>query len=337
MTIPAPAAARIRRLLCGLQDHILAHLLRARTGGTRGFARVAAVTASDTIYHVDRITEAAIDAWLEQHWPRAWPIEIVMEWRDPGATFPPGLHPRRTLYKLILDPIDGTRNLMYDKRSAWTLAGLAPQRGAATHLGDIEVAAMTELPASKQDRSDQFSAVRGGGRRGLVAESVDLRPGGKRTRFRPRPSPARHCRGGFASVVRFFPEAKAMLGIFEEELWRRLYGDCRPNTALVFEDQYLSTGGQIYELLVGHDRFIADLRPLAYRRLGLTDSLTCHPYDICTALLLQEAGGRVEDPTGRPLRVRLDAVSPVAWVGYANSALARHLRPVLRRLVRETF
>jgi len=30
---------------------------------------------------------------------------------------------------------------MYDKRSAWILAGLAPQRGARTHLGDIVVAA----------------------------------------------------------------------------------------------------------------------------------------------------------------------------------------------------
>jgi fructose-1,6-bisphosphatase/inositol monophosphatase family enzyme len=334
VNIPARSAARIRQLLCGLQDHILAHLQRARAEGAGGFARVAAVTASDTIYQVDRISEAAVDAWLEQHWPKTWPIEVVMEGRDPGSTFPRGLHPRQTLFKLILDPIDGTRNLMYDKRSAWTLAGVAPQRGAGTHLGDIAVAAMTELPTSKQDRSDQFSAVRG---RGLVAETIDLRPGGQRTRFQPRPSRARHCRGGFASVVRFFPEASALLGSFEEELWRRLYADCRPNSALVFEDQYLSTGGQIYELLVGHDRLIADLRPLAYRKLALAESLTCHPYDIATALLLQEAGGLVEDPGGRPLRVRLDAVSAVAWVGYANPALARHVRPVLRRLVREMF
>ena len=32
--------------------------------------------------------------------------------------------------------------------------------------------------------------------------------------------------------------------------------------AACFEDQYLSTGGQLYELMAGHDRFIADIRPL---------------------------------------------------------------------------
>ena len=101
----------------------------------------------------------------------------------------------------------------------------------------------------------------------------------------------------------------------------------------MFDDQYPTTGGQIYELLVGHDRMLADLRPLVFRRLGLTSPLVCHPYDICTALLLTEAGGVVETPDGRPLRVPLDTTSAVAWAGYANPALARHVRPVLRRLL----
>ena len=35
----------------------------------------------------------------------------------------------QTCLKLIVDPIDGTRSLMYDKRSAWVLAAVAPQRG----------------------------------------------------------------------------------------------------------------------------------------------------------------------------------------------------------------
>jgi fructose-1,6-bisphosphatase/inositol monophosphatase family enzyme len=326
---------RIRRRLCRLQDHILAHLLEARAAGARGFARMSAVTASDTIYRVDRISEAAVEAWLERFWPADWPVEIVMEGRDPGQTFPRGLPLEKTRYKLILDPIDGTRNLMYDKRSAWTLAGLAPQRGGRTDLGDITVAAMTELPTSKQERADQFSVVRGGGRSGIVAQSIDLRAGGRRRRLRVRPSSATDCQGGFASIVRFFPEGKALLAKFEEELWRRLYGQAGQASPLVFEDQYISTGGQLHELLVGRDRLIADLRPLAYRRLGLARPLVCHPYDISTALILQEAGGLVETPEGRRLSAPLDAISPVSWVGYANPVLARKIRPVLRRLVRE--
>ena len=332
MEISPTAAEKIRRLLGGLQDHVVAHLGEARRRGRRDFARVSAQTASDTIYRVDRISEAAVEAWLERHWPRAWPIEIVMEGREAGATFPRGRRPDQTLFKLILDPIDGTRNLMYDKRSAWALAAVAPQRGERNGLGDLAVAVMTELPVGKQSLADRFSAVRGRGRAGLRAERIDLATG-RRKRLAVAPSTASDCRGGFASVVRFFPEAKGLLGAFEEELWRRLYSATPP----IFEDQYLSTGGQIYELLVGHDRMIADLRPLAYRKLGLDRSLVCHPYDICTALILEEAGGVVEGPDGRPLSAPLDAVSPVAWVGYANRKLARHIGPVMRKLIKEMF
>jgi hypothetical protein len=103
----------------------------------------------------------------------------------------------------------------------------------------------------------------------------------------------------------------------------------------VFDDQYMTTGGQIYELMVGHDRMLGDLRPLAHRRIGIDSALVCHPYDICTSLLLQEAGGVVEDPWVRPLDVPLDTTSPVAWMGYANPALAATVRPIIARLARE--
>ena len=81
----------------------------------------------------------------------------------------------------------------------------------------------------------------------------------------------------------------------EAELFRRL-GDRH-----VFDDQYISTGGQLHELITGRDRFVADLRPLVS-----DDGLACHPYDVCTAMLLDEAGGVVTDPWGRPLEAPLD-------------------------------
>jgi len=329
---------RARRLLCALQDQILAALLAARKKSAASFADVAAVTAADTIYQVDRLSEGAIFFWFEKNWPRAWPVELVMEGIEDGeeVTFPRGTPVARTIFKCIIDPIDGTRNLMYDKRSAWTLAALAPQRGAKTGLADIVVAAMTELPTSKQWRADQLSAVRGGGARRLVAEAIDLRSG-RRKGFLPQPSPARDFRHGFASLVKFFPEGKSLLARIEEELWGELYGLGRPGAPLVFDDQYLSTGGQIYELLAGRDRMIGDLRPLAYAKLGFVSSLVCHPYDICTALLLVEAGGIVEAPGGGTLSGPLDTTSPVAWMGYANAELARQVRPILRRLGKKYF
>lgn len=329
------ALENARHLLCALQEHLLAALVAARQQGRQDFARVAGVTAADTIYQVDRIGETAILAWFGRHWPRAWPVEIVMEGLAEGSTtFPAGTPVRMTLWRCILDPIDGTRCLMYDKRAAWSLAALAPQRGARTQLGDIMVAAMTELPTSKQSQVDQLSAVAG---RGVRAERIALVDGSRRP-WRPRPSRARDFAHGFASLARFFPEGKGLLATFEEDLWRELGLHGRDGGQLVFDDQYLSTGGQLYELLAGHDRMLGDLRPLAHARGGLpANALACHPYDICTALIAREAGCIVEAPEGGPLRCSLDTTSPVAWMGYANPFLARRVRPVLRRLLRRYF
>ncbi|MEZ5366732.1 MAG: hypothetical protein R2748_31425 [Bryobacterales bacterium] len=222
--------------------------------------------------------------------------------------------------KLILDPIDGTRGLMYDKRSAWALAGLAPHRGAQTSLQDIQVAVMTELPTARQTEADQLSAIRGGGVRGR-------RP--------PRPSKAKDFSHGFASFAKFFPQGKAMIAAIEEDFWAGLYGLDPGASPLIFDDQYLSTGGQLYELATGRDRFVADIRPLVFEKIGLKVSLTCHPYDICTAVVLTELGGIVETPEGRPVDAPLDTVHPVSWIGFANEDLAQLARPALQRALKK--
>ncbi len=323
---------RARRLLCHLQDTIRETLLAARARQQRRFARVAAVTAADTIYQVDRLSEEALLAWLDQHWPREWPVELVMEGLDEACAFPRGTPLRETRWKLIIDPVDGTRGLMHDKRSAWALAGLAPQRGRRSHLGDIVVAAMSELPVSKQWRVDQFSAVAGSGR--VVSRSLDVRTG-RWSRLNLARSTATDFQHGFATVSRFFPGAKVWLSEFEERLWREL-GELKAGeaTPAIFEDQYISCGGQLAELLYGHDLMVLDLRPQAFAALGMgAEALSSHPYDLCTELILREAGGVVERPTGGRLRDPLDTTSPVAWAAYANPALARRVRPVVKRVL----
>ena len=328
---------RARALLCRLQDSIRDAVIAARdTRAADELAEVAEVTAADTIYKIDKVSEEAVLGWFEAHWPPEWPVELVMEGLEgEGAvTFPRGTPVEATGLKCIHDPIDGTRGLMYDKRSAWILSALAPQRGGRTNLGDVRVAAMTELPTSKQWASDQVSGVRGCGLAGLVAERVDVRGGGRRP-LSVRPSRAGDFRHGFAALARFFPEGKALLARIEEGVWDELYGTGEGGSPVVFEDQYLSTGGQIYELLVGHDRMLGDLRPLVHRKLGIASALVCHPYDICTAMLLEEAGGVVESPDGRPLDAPLDTTSPVSWMGYANPALAELVRPALARSMEE--
>jgi fructose-1,6-bisphosphatase/inositol monophosphatase family enzyme len=317
-----------RRLLCRLQDAIRKSVRTAQKRGARVNSRVNAVTSADTIYAIDKVSETAVLAWFDKNWPQRWPVELVMEGledRSGAVTFPKGTPVFQTVFKCILDPIDGTRGIMYDKRSAWSLAALAPQRGAKTNLSDIIVAAMTELPVTKQNLSDQFSAVRG---RGLRGERVDLQSG-KRSGLKPRPSQAKDLRHGFASFAKFFPAAKSWLAEREEKLWRALDAGGE-----IFDDQYLSTGGQLHELLTGRDRFVADLRPLAFERLQLRSVLACHPYDICTALIAEENGCVISAPDGKPLRAPLDTTTSVAWVGYANSSLARWIGPALSKILR---
>lgn len=287
--------------------------------------KVAGVTAADTIYAVDKVGERAVRAWFARHWPRTESVELVMEGLEKTTTFPRGTPAARTRWKCILDPVDGTRGLMYDKRSAWSLAAIAPQRGAKTNLGDIVAAVMTELPTGKAGGADQLSAVRGGG---VQARRVDLRTG-RAKRFIPRPSRATTLAHGFVSFAKFFPAAKAWIAAREEKILRA--AGAGPD---VFDDQYLSSGGQLYELLMGRDRLVADIRPLAFQATKVRGALPCHPYDVCCALIAQEAGCVVESPDGTPLLAPLDTTTPVAWVGYANPRLAAHLRPILHRVLR---
>ena len=320
---------KLRRLLCALQIHIRDAVIASRGAHAKSFAKVAAVTQADTIYQIDKISEAAILSWFAKNWPRTLPVELVMEGIEDSenVTFPHGTPVTKTAWKCILDPIDGTRCIMYDKRSAWSLAGIAPQRGAKTNLSDIVVAAMTELPTTKQSRSDQFSAVRGGE---LHATACDL-TGGKTRLLAVRPSQARDFKHGFASFVRFFVDGRTLTSQIEEAVWRELHEGDVGGSPLVFDDQYISTGGQLHELMTGSDRLIADIRPLVFKKLGIESSLVCHPYDICIALLFEAAGGVIEAPLGGPLKAQLDTTSPVAWIGYANPYLARLARPAIRR------
>jgi hypothetical protein len=153
-----------------------------------------------------------------------------------------------------------------------------------------------------------------------------------------RPSRARTIAHGFATVARFFPGAREELAAIDEEIVRGALGPVQPGKAHCFEDQYISTGGQLYELMAGHDRFVADLRPLLealLRRRGLALGICCHPYDICTELVARELGVVVTDARGGPLAAPLAVEPDVAWIGYANPAIRDQIEPLLRKALRE--
>ncbi|MDJ0755060.1 MAG: inositol monophosphatase family protein [Ardenticatenaceae bacterium] len=291
--------------------------------------------AGDTIFAIDRVSEELLIDFFAKEVAVHTPIILIAEGLDEGeVVLPPGTRPEEANWRIIVDPIDGTRGLMYQKRSAWILTGVAPNRGSQTSLQDIELAIQTEIPLVKQHLSDQIWAEKG---LGVTARRFN-RLTGENTPLTLRPSQAKTIRHGFASISRFFPGVREELAAIDEEIVRESLGPVEKGKTHCFEDQYICTGGQLYELMAGHDRFIADIRPVmeaVLTRRGLALGICCHPYDICTELIARELGVIIQDEWGNPINPPLDVDSDVSWVGYANPDIARQISPLLAAALRQ--
>jgi hypothetical protein len=220
---------------------------------------------------------------------------------------------------------------MYDKRPAWALAGVAPNRGEKTRLRDVEVSAMTELPTSKMGFGDVLWAIKG---RGAHGRREDL----SNNAVQPlpiAPSSAPKIDHGFATVSNFFPGTKVMASELMEQIVRQLVGPADVTRATVFDDQYISTGGQFYELIVGHDRFNADLRPMFYAAQGPAAGDVLPPVRLRGAARAEEAGVIITDARGKPLDGPLDTTTGMSWVGYANEKLRKQIEPIVLRFFGE--
>jgi fructose-1,6-bisphosphatase/inositol monophosphatase family enzyme len=289
--------------------------------------------AGDVTFMVDRVSETALIDWLTREIAVREPIVLIGEGLPQGCIIlPETATAEEARWRIIVDPIDGTRGLLYQKRPGWILTGVAPNHGSVTSLADIVLAVQTEIPLVKQHLTDQLWAVRGQGAHGsrfnrLTHESVPLAI---------RPSTANGLRNGFATVCRFFPGGRDILGALDDELCSRLLGSVQPGEAAVSNDQYACTGGQLYGLMMGQDRLVADLRPLVapiVQARGESVGHCCHPYDLCTMLIAEEAGVVVTDPQGRGVLAPLDTEADLAWIGYANRRLRQQIEPVLQELI----
>ena len=323
-------ARRLLPAILALHDRIRASVVDAFTSQQRDdLAGVAHDDEGDTIYAVDRVSEAVLVDGLSEI-ARDEPLALVAEGLPAGGlTLPEGTPDAECRWRLLVDPIDGTRGLMYQKRPAWILTGVAPNRGPSTRLRDIVLAVQTEIPLIKQHLCDQLWAIRGAG---VEARRVD-RLTGQSAPLMLRPSQMTTLAHGFSSVSRFFPGARDVLAAIDDEIVADVMGAATAGKAACFEDQYLSTGGQLYELMAGHDRFIADIRPLLTPLLesrGLPRPLCCHPYDLCSMLVAEEAGVTLTGADGAALDAPFDIHADVSWVGYANAGLRACVEPALQ-------
>jgi len=409
---PQSIVERLRRFQRLVRDTIISS---RKAAGEAGLHEVSRSSAADTIYKIDTEVDPILEQFCEE-WGRETPLVLIAEGMEDEqgnegpVVFPHGTAEEEAQIRVIVDPIDGTRGIMYDKRAAWALAGVAPNNGPGTRLRDIEVAVMTELPTSKMGYADVLWAIKGQGARGIrenlqpadavmepeyhrgapighvltnlgkvttdkVVEALNAqqRKGGRvgeilvgmgyvnqqdvqialafqkgdkppmppevmsvvsGEMLRLRPSQAQTINHGFATVSNFFPGTKVLASELMEHLVRNLIGPADVTQATVFDDQYICTGGQFYELIIGHDRFNADLRPVFYRMQGQPEGLCCHPYDCATMLIAEEAGVRITAPDGQPLDGPMDTTTGLSWVGYANPLLQRTIQPLVMEFLR---
>lgn len=323
---------QLRELHAAIQRAVVAAAERATLGSMA--AVVADNAEDDTIYAIDRISEEYLIDWFAREIAPERPLLLVAEGLPdsgdgPGMlALPRGINADEAEARILIDPIDGTRGLMFQKRSAWILTGVAPNRGPQTRLCDIELAVQTEIPLVKQHLADSLWAIRG---EGFSAERFN-RFTGERVPLTLHPDTATSIAHRFATVARFVPGARVELSAIDEEIMEAALGPVQPGKAQSFEDQYICSGGQLYGLISGQDAFVADVRPLIeplVARAGRALGLPCRPYDLATSLIAEEAGVLLSDGRGNPLDAPLDTRANVAWAGFANAHIRSQVEPGL--------
>jgi hypothetical protein len=334
---PAPLLDRLRELHLAVRTRLHAYIgEQSRRNALDEMAEVAVIQGGDTIYQLDIHAEEILVPFCEA-WGRETPFLLVAE----GLPHVEGLEEGEHLFGcdriedarfiLICDPIDGTRPLMYDKRSAWMLTGIAPNFGRETNMTHIEVAVQSELPTSRALYADTLWAVRGEGAHATTENLVT----GEIREWTPHPTRSTTVAGGFAMFCKFFTGSKGWLANLEERLIDEVLGEPKDGLPPTFDDQYISNGGQLYDMLTGRDRFNAELRPLAYRKTNSLTTLCSHPYDLCCELIARECGVIVTDENGQNLSAPLNVTYPMTWIAYANEAIRAEIEPTLLRLINE--
>lgn len=325
-------AERLLTLGLAVQTQVVRLVQKAFRDGTNTLTEAVSEEGGDRIYRIDREVESTIEQSIAE-WPvECLPLVLIAEGmgRDGRQEFAgPEQKPR---WRLIIDPIDGTRMLMYDKRSAWFLAAACPDKGEATTLADSVASVMVELPPSKQTMADAFVASVGKSTRSLRFQVDESRPPviSEATEFRARPSSKTDLLDGFATVLSMFPGTRQLAADLAERIAER----CGVVTSLptVFDDQYISCGGLMVQLMTGRDLCCLDLRPQFNQILGRSSDdrfIESHPYDLAGLLTTQSTGVIMTNGLGPPLNAPLDVRTGVDWCGYANSHIRGLVEPIV--------
>lgn len=304
-------------------------------GVVRDLGRPHSVGAGDVTYAIDVPAERALDIWLDEM-ARKGPLSLCTEdsgWRHRGPSATGGV---ATLAgfdhggpRVVVDPIDGTRNLMADLRSAWSvIAVCAPGRGEP-RMSDVSGAVLSEIPDSRGAQARVLVATASGAR--LARESVpDGTTLARATCVTDEDDRADH---GYFPFFRYMAEMRPALARIEADFFARLESHERADVRTCYDDQYISNGGQLALLTLGTYRMIADLRAFVAERRG-APTLTSKPYDVAGAIFVARAAGAiVTAPGGGELDFQLDVHTPISFVGWANARTRARLEPHLNAVL----
>jgi fructose-1,6-bisphosphatase/inositol monophosphatase family enzyme len=311
-------------------------LVRAiASGDPESLRRQAGQGAGDVTYGIDVPAERALDEWLEST-ARTTPLSLLSEesgWRHAG---PDGRGRAVELDgfdhggpRIVVDPIDGTRNLMTDLRSAWSVIGLAGPGARAPRMADVEIGVLSEIPDSRAAAYRRLSARRGGRCR---CELHDLGGPARSERDLDNGDEVRVDHAYFP-FFKYMADMRPEIAAIEARFFARIAEHEGADVRNCYDDQYISNGGQLALLALGSYRMIADVRAHLAARRG-TPTLTSKPYDIAGAVICARAAGCVITAVdGSELDFPIDTETPLSFVGWVNRAtekrLAAHLAAAL--------
>src|SRR5262245_63786467 len=111
-----------------VRDHVLQELRRQ---SSESLSAIAFETAADKIYVIDRSVETVLLPALVERLQPAVSFALICEGvnDEQPLAFPEGTPVDECHARLIVDPIDGTRPILYKQRIGWSLARFASNRG----------------------------------------------------------------------------------------------------------------------------------------------------------------------------------------------------------------
>jgi len=300
-----------------------------REGSLDALARPHGMGQGDVTFGLDVPSEERIAAW-QREVARAEPLSVLTEdagWRHMGPDENGGARALAGFDhggpRIAIDPIDGTRNLMADLRSAWTEIAFAPPGMGEPRLSDCTGGIVSEIPGTLAAR---YRRLVSGGRE-CTLELADL-AGGSRVERRPlRADDDARVDHGYFPFFRYEPPQRPAIARLEADFFARLVRHEGASMRAIYDDQYISSAGQLVLLALGRYRMVVDARELVRRRFG-TPGVTSKPYDLAGAVVCARAAGVVVTAAeGGPLDFPIDATTPVAYAGYANERTRARLEP----------